>query len=116
MRNTHLGYIIQCMAQIGNERRGATAHDSPRKERIQKRLARIEGQVRGVSRMVEEERYCVDVLTQIAAVNQALRQVARELLTSHMEHCVRDAFDSGDDADRHRVAGELAELMFKYSR
>lgn len=80
-----------------------------------RRLARIEGQVRGLSRMVEEDRYCVDVLVQIAAVHQALRRVARELLSGHMAHCVRDAYESGDPAERERVSEEIAELMFKYS-
>ena len=104
------------MEELRNERRGATARDDERNERIRKRLARVEGQVRGVSRMVEEGRYCVDVLTQVAAVNQALRQVARELLTGHMEHCVRQAFETGDETEQKRVSAELAELMFKYSR
>ena len=96
--------------------RGADPLRGARNEQVQKRLARIEGQVRGISRMVEEGRYCVDVLTQIAAVNQALRQVARELLTGHLDHCVRQAFESGDDGERQRVSAELAEVMFKYSR
>ena len=95
--------------------RGADPARGARNEQVQKRLARIEGQVRGISRMVEEGRYCVDVLTQIAAADQALRQVARELLTGHLDHCVRQAFDSGDEAERQRVSAELAEVMFKYS-
>lgn len=96
--------------------RGANPERGKRNEAVRKRLSRIEGQVRGISRMVEEGRYCVDVLIQIAAVNQALRQVARQLLTRHMEHCVRDAFESGDEEERQRVSAEITELMFKYSR
>ena len=96
--------------------RGPNPERGRRNEGVTKRLARIEGQVRGIGRMVEEGRYCVDVLIQIAAVNQALRQVARQLLTRHMEHCVRDAFESGDSEERQRVSAEIAELMFKYSR
>jgi DNA-binding FrmR family transcriptional regulator len=107
------------MAQPRNDRRGDGRAAAPprgsRRTQVQKRLSRIEGQVRGISRMVEEDRYCVDVLTQIAAVNQALRQVARELLAGHLEHCVRQAFESGDEAERRRVSAELAEVMFKYS-
>ncbi len=72
--------------------------------------------MRGLSRMIEEDRYCVDVLTQLAAVHQALRTVARELLSSHMDHCVREAFTHGDAAEGERVSAEIAELMFKYSR
>lgn len=87
-----------------------------RDREITRRLARIEGQVRGISRMVEEGRYCVDVLTQVAAVHQALRQVSRNLLAGHMEHCVRDAFESGDGDRQAEVSEEIAELMFKYSR
>lgn len=100
----------------GRVDRGPNAERGRRNEAVKKRLARVEGQVRGIGRMVEEGRYCVDVLIQIAAVNQALRQVARQLLTRHMEHCVRDAFESGDPAERQRVSAEIAELMFKYSR
>lgn len=61
-----------------------------------KRLARIEGQVRGLQRMVEEDKYCIDVLTQVAAVNKALQSVAVGLLDQHLRHCVRDAV-GGDD-------------------
>jgi DNA-binding FrmR family transcriptional regulator len=101
--------MIQRMAEQRKTRRGDKAA-------LRRRLARIEGQVRGLTRMVDEDRYCVDVLTQIAAVHQALRRVARELLSGHMEHCVRQAYESGDAAERGRVSEEIAELMFKYSR
>lgn len=93
-----------------------TTERRQRRAKLLKRLARVEGQVRGVSRMVEEDRYCVDVLNQIAAVHQGLRQVARELLADHMSHCVHEAFESGDPDDKQRVSQEIAELMFKYSR
>ena len=99
------------------DRRGPAGGRRPaEKGALLRRLARIEGQVRGLARMVEEDRYCVDVLTQLAAAHQALRQVARELLASHMKHCVREAFTSADAAAGERVSDELAELMFKYSR
>ena len=87
-----------------------------RRKPVERRLARIEGQIRGISRMIEEDRYCVDILTQLAAVQQALRRVSRELLKDHMSHCVEEAFTSGDEAEKHRVSHEIAELMFKYSR
>ena len=61
------------------------------KDEVLKRLRRIEGQVRGLSRMVEEERYCIDILTQISAVNNALKKVAVALLDDHISHCVTDA-------------------------
>ncbi len=85
------------------------------KAELRRRLARIEGQVRGISRMLEEDRRCVEVLTQLAAVHQGLREVARELLAQHMQSCVRRAF-TADDREQTRVLAELAELAFKYSR
>jgi DNA-binding FrmR family transcriptional regulator len=67
------------------------------KEAVQKRLRRIEGQVRGLQRMIEEDRYCINVLEQISAVNKALQSVALELLDDHLAHCVADAVKSGSD-------------------
>jgi DNA-binding FrmR family transcriptional regulator len=69
------------------------------KERLENRLRRIEGQVRGVQRMVDEEAYCVDVLTQIASVVSALEKVGTILLKDHVEHCVRESIEKGEDAD-----------------
>jgi DNA-binding FrmR family transcriptional regulator len=69
------------------------------KELLQNRLKRIEGQVRGVQRMVDEEVYCVDVLTQIASVVSALERVGTILLKDHVEHCVRESVEKGGDAD-----------------
>ena len=69
------------------------------KERLENRLKRIEGQVRGVQRLVDEEAYCVDVLTQIASVVSALEKVGTILLKDHVEHCVRESIEKGEDAD-----------------
>lgn len=69
------------------------------KHAILKRLRRIEGQVRGISRMVDEDKYCIDVLTQVSAVNKALEAVALKLLDDHLGHCVADAITSGNGAD-----------------
>ena len=69
------------------------------KELLQNRLKRIEGQVRGVQRMVDEEAYCVDVLTQIASVVSALEKVGTILLKDHVEHCVRESIENGEDAE-----------------
>lgn len=98
------------------DRRGSNPHRAERNEDVTRRLARIEGQVRGVTRMVEEGRWCVDVLTQIAAVQQGLRQVSRELLVGHMEHCVADVLEGGDPAEGRQVCDEISELIFKFSR
>lgn len=76
-----------------------------------KRLSRIEGQVRGLSRMVEEDRYCIDVVTQISAVRAALRRVEQEVLRDHVGHCVKHAMRSGDAADQARKVEELMDVL-----
>jgi DNA-binding FrmR family transcriptional regulator len=83
-----------------NEQQSAHGYIKARdKELLQNRLKRIEGQVRGVQRMVDEEAYCVDVLTQIASVVSALEKVGTILLKDHVEHCVRGSIESGEDAE-----------------
>jgi len=78
-----------------------------------KRLSRIEGQVRGLSRMLEEDRYCIDIVTQVAAVRAALKKVEEEVLRDHVAHCVAHAIQSGDaDAQRAKV-DELIEVLGK---
>ncbi|WP_406813129.1 metal-sensitive transcriptional regulator [Mycobacterium sp. M23085] len=73
---------------------------SQQKDNYAKRLRRIEGQVRGIARMIEEDKYCIDVLTQVSAVNSALRSVALSLLDEHLNHCVtRAVADGGEEAD-----------------
>jgi DNA-binding FrmR family transcriptional regulator len=81
-----------------------------------KRLHRIEGQVRGVERMVEEDRYCIDILTQIAAVNTALEALALKILDEHVRHCVAGALASGDDADAHAKTEELLQAVQRFAR
>ena len=76
-----------------------------------KRLSRIEGQVRGLSRMVEEGRYCIDIITQIAAVRAALKRVEQELLREHVGKCVKQAMLSGDAKDQHRKIQELMDVL-----
>ena len=76
-----------------------------------KRLSRIEGQVRGIARMIEDERYCIDILTQIRAAQAALRKVEGEVLKDHMTHCVEHAIASGDKADQRRKLAELLALL-----
>jgi len=83
------------------------------KTSVRKRLNRIEGQVRGLSRMVDEDRYCIDVITQIGAVRAALSRVEEELLRDHVGHCVEHAISSGDKADQRR---KVAELMAVFGR
>ena len=86
------------------------------KPKVLNRLSRIEGQVRGLSRMVEEDRYCIDVLTQLQAVRAALSRVEGQVLKDHMDHCVMVAIAGDDLADRKAKASELIELLGRASR
>ena len=83
---------------------------------VQKRLSRIEGQVRGLSKMVDEDRYCIDVVTQISAVRAALRRVEEEVLRDHVAHCVEHAILSGDKADQRQKITELMEVIGRSDR
>jgi DNA-binding FrmR family transcriptional regulator len=89
--------------------------DPDRKQRTLNRLRRIEGQVRGLQRMVEEDRYCADVLTQLSSVQEALRAVGRELMRNHLEHCATEAIRSGDE-EAEAMYDELVELMYRHLR
>ena len=90
--------------------RKAVAVDPEIKEKNQKRLRRIEGQVRGLQKMVDEDRYCADILTQISSVQEALRSVGRELLRNHLKHCATAAI-RGSDAEAAEMYDELVDLM-----
>ena len=81
-----------------------------------KRLNRIEGQVRGLYRMVEEDRYCIDIVTQIAAVRAALRRVEEEILRDHVAHCVNHAIASGNKADQRQKIEELMAVVSRSDR
>lgn len=87
-----------------------------RRSKLLNRLNRIEGQVRGVARMVEEDRYCVDVLTQLQAVRAAVRRVEAEVLKVHLDHCVGDALLGRDEAERRRKAAEIIEVLDRAGR
>lgn len=86
------------------------------KPKVINRLNRIEGQVRGIGRMVEDDRYCVDVLTQIQAVRAALNRVENEVLKDHLDHCVMGAMTGDDLVDRKAKASELIELLGRATR
>ncbi len=81
-----------------------------------KRLSRIEGQVRGVSGMVEDNRYCIDIVTQIAAVRAALKRVEQEVLRDHVAHCVEHAIASGDRDEQRQKVSELIDVLGKLKR
>jgi DNA-binding FrmR family transcriptional regulator len=81
-----------------------------------KRLKRIEGQVRGLGRMVEDDRYCIDIVTQISAVRAALRRAEEEILRDHVAHCVEGAIASGNQAQQRRKIAELMEVIGRADR
>ena len=81
-----------------------------------KRLKRVEGQVRGIAAMVEGERYCIDIVTQISAARAALRRVEEEILRDHVAHCVEHAIASGDKADQRRKIAELMDVVGRAAR
>lgn len=81
------------------------------KPKLLNRLKRIEGQARGVARMIEEDRYCIDVLTQLRAIRAALTRVETLMLKGHLDHCIESAIVAGDHAEQRRKAAELIELL-----
>ena len=95
--------------------RNAVAVDSDAKERNLARLKRIEGQVRGVQKMVQEDRYCADIVGQLSAIHEALRGVGRELMRNHLRHCAPPAFQQGG-AQAEKMCDELIDLMYRNSR
>jgi DNA-binding FrmR family transcriptional regulator len=100
------GYISAMVKDIKRHSKASTL----------KRLNRIEGQIRGLARMVEDERYCIDIVTQISAARAALRRVEEEILREHVAHCVQHAITSGDKDDQRRKVAELMDVMGRASR
>ena len=89
---------------------------APYKDQLQKRLARIEGQVRGIAKMVEDDRYCIDILTQIGAVETALEAVGMKVLEEHVNHCVAGALASGDTETAHEKSRELLAAVQRFAK
>ena len=110
--------VVECACGAvdeSGEPRHAVAVDPDIKARNVKRLRRIEGQVRGLQKMVDDDRYCADILMQISSVHEALRSVGRELMRNHLKHCASSAIAAGSDkADA--MYDELLELMYKHAR
>ena len=104
-----------CACGVSDTGRKAVGVDPDIKERNLKRLRRIEGQIRGLQKMVEEDRYCADVLTQISSAHEALRSVARELMRNHLKHCASAAIRKGDES-ADAMYDELVEMMYKHAR
>lgn len=104
-----------CEVADAAEGRKAVGVDPDLKDRNQKRLRRIEGQVRGLQKMVAEDRYCPEIMVQIASVHEALRSVGRELMRNHLRHCVAHAVRTGGDA-AEATYDELLDLIYTTSR
>jgi DNA-binding FrmR family transcriptional regulator len=100
----------------------ATTKNSPTpgytddKDLLLKRLARIEGQVRGIAKMIEDDRYCIDILTQLGAVDTALEAVAIKVLEDHVQHCVAGALASGDAKEANEKSRELLEAVQRFAK
>lgn len=109
------GATCGCGAMAEDDGRKAVAVDPDIKQRNLMRLRRIEGQVRGLQKMVEEDRYCADILTQVSSVHEALRAVQRELMRNHLKHCATAAIRA-DDASAEGMYDELVDMMYKHSR
>ncbi len=103
------------MEMSHDDQRHAVRVDPAARERNLKRLRRIEGQVRGLQRMVEEDRYCADILTQISSVHEALRSVGRELMRNHLKHCASAAITAGGES-AEEMFDEVVDMMYKRIR
>jgi CsoR family transcriptional regulator, copper-sensing transcriptional repressor len=90
--------------------------DSDARQDLLLRLRRVEGQVRGVQKMVEDDRYCPDVLVQMSAIHESLRAVERILMKDHLQHCATEALRSGDDKQAQHTYNELTELFYRHAR
>jgi CsoR family transcriptional regulator, copper-sensing transcriptional repressor len=107
---------VNCACDTGAGGRKAIGVDPGLKEANQNRLRRIEGQIRGLQKMVEEDRYCADIITQVASVQEALRGVARNLMKNHLHHCAAKALQSGKKAETEAMYDELLELIYAHLR
>jgi CsoR family transcriptional regulator, copper-sensing transcriptional repressor len=112
---TPISPAANCACESGNGRK-AVGVDPEIKQANQNRLRRIEGQIRGLQKMVEQERYCADVITQIASVQEALRGVARNLMRNHLQHCAARALRSGKREETEAMYNELLELIYTHLR
>src|SRR5260370_29762662 len=105
-----------CACDTAASGRKGIGVDADLKEANQHRLRRIEGQIRGLQKMVEEDRYCADIITQVASVQEALRGVARNLMKNHLHHCAAKALQSGKKEKAEAMYNELLELIYAHLR
>jgi DNA-binding FrmR family transcriptional regulator len=92
------------------------AVQNDQKEDVLRRLNRIEGQVKGVKRLVEEDTYCVEVMTQLSSIHEALRGVGKILMRNHLQHCVTDALRDGDESKAAKTYQEMMDLIYKFAK
>ena len=114
VKKKELSAACGCSVDAGG--RKAIAVDPQIRASNLKRLRRIEGQVRGLQKMVEDDRYCADILVQISSVQEALRAVGRALMGNHLRHCATQALRKGSKAESEAMYEELMSLIFRYSR
>jgi DNA-binding FrmR family transcriptional regulator len=114
-KNRHAS-AANCACDAASSRRKAAGVDPLLKQANQHRLRRIEGQIRGLQKMVEQDRYCADIITQVASVQEALRGVARNLMKNHLHHCAAKALRSGRKAKTEAMYDELLELIYAHLR
>jgi DNA-binding FrmR family transcriptional regulator len=107
--------IAPCACPTGEPRK-ATGVDPQLKEANRNRLRRIEGQIRGLQKMVEDDRYCPDIITQVASVQEALRGVARNLMRNHLHHCAAKAMRSNKKEEAEAMYDELLEMIYAHLR
>src|SRR5258708_30639408 len=105
-----------CACEPSIDGRKAVGVDTEIKASNLRRLSRIEGQIRGIQRMVEEDRYCADILTQVTSAQEALRAVARALMRNHLSHCATHAIRTGSPDERRAMYEELLEMIYKNAR
>ena len=105
-----------CTHDADSTGRKAVGVDTGIKASNLRRLRRIEGQIRGLQRMVEEDRYCADILTQVSSAQEALRAVARALMRNHLTHCAAQAIRTGSAEERQAMYDELLEMIYKNAR
>jgi CsoR family transcriptional regulator, copper-sensing transcriptional repressor len=105
-----------CACELDVPGRKAVGVDPEIKASNLRRLSRIEGQIRGIQRMVEEDRYCADILTQVTSAQEALRAVARALMRNHLSHCATHAIRTGSTEERQAMYDELLEMIYKNAR
>lgn len=108
--------MANCACESVPGGRKAAGVDPELKDANQKRLRRIEGQIRGLQKMVEEDRYCADIITQVASVQEALRGVARNLMKNHLHHCAAKALQSEKKEEAEAMYDELLELIYAHLR